>query len=127
LTWAFHKSEEVALLDQHIELRCAISTEIRIIKVHPKPGTSLPIEDVNGPAIGLVIMSQKHHYGCWELEPANYLGALSKRQKIGNGFVHCFQFAQLKHPNDLHLSKHLNSPPFVEVNLQILQPVGCQN
>jgi hypothetical protein len=40
-------------------------------------------------------------------------------QRLGNRFIHGFQFAQLKHPSDLHLTEPLASPPsFVGVNLQ---------
>jgi len=39
-------------------------------------------------------------------------------QRLGNRFIHGFQFAQLKHPSDLHLTEPLASPPsFVGVNL----------
>ena len=93
----FHEPEKVALVDQNIELRRAIPTVVPIIEIHPKPDTPLPVVDVDGPAIGRVIMGQKDHQGRWELEPTNDLGIVSKLQQFGNGFVQRLQFAQLNH------------------------------
>jgi len=73
-------------------------------------------------------MGDKNYKGRGELDPAKDLRVLGELQQLGNGFVRCFQFAQLKHPSDLHLAEHLAPPPLVGANLESdWIYVGCQN
>jgi hypothetical protein len=79
----------VALVNQDIELRWAVTSVVLIIEIHPKPRTPLAVEDVNGSAVWRVIMDQKDHQGSWKLEPPNDVRVLSKLQQSGNRFLQC--------------------------------------
>jgi hypothetical protein len=97
----FDEPEKVALADQNIELRWAIATVIPIFEIHPKPGTPLPVVDVDGTAIWRVLMGQKDHESRWELEPTDDCGVVSELEESCNGFPEGLVLAQCKHLGDV--------------------------
>src|SRR5438094_6031951 len=74
--------QKVALVNQDIEFRRAVPPVVLVVKIHPKPDTSLPVIHVDGSGIGGVAVGKKDNQGGGELDPANEFRVLREFQQL---------------------------------------------
>jgi hypothetical protein len=107
--------EKMRLLDEVLEVSDVVPSEFVIFEIHPEPGPTLAVVDVESARFRVVRHDEEQQYGGGELEPANNLRLLRQLQELSNGTREVRRWlsgsiVEVEHRFDVHASKHGLSP-----------------